>query len=329
MDRVFITGATGLLGQTLIEELLKSGYTDIAAFVMKNDKLEQELPSSVRRLYGNILDRKSLSSALQEGDIVLHLAAIVSIEAKDNDKMRLVNVIGTENVVDEAFAKKCSKFIYVSSSHVLGYKKHRPIVESDFGGKTENIGAYETTKKEATAYVFQKAKEGLNASVVYPSGIIADRDYGKGQISTFLYQLASGKLSFYVKGGYAFVDVHDVARVIIAAMEKGRQGEGYLASGGYMSLEDIDRVVRRRYPHLRNSHIIPLWVAYLFLPLIILREKLLKRKALYTYMSLKTVRTKALFSTEKTTNELGIVFTPLEESINRSLTFIEKTTTLQ
>jgi len=329
MPRIFITGATGLLGQTLIEELLKSGHDHLAAFVMKGDKLEKELPPSVERIYGNILDNESLLSALQVGDSVLHLAAIVSIEAKDNEKMRLVNVVGTKNVVDAALSKGCSKLVYVSSSHVLGYKKTGLIVESDFGGKTENIGAYETTKKEATAYVFSKAKEGLNASVVFPSGIIADRDYGRGPVTTMLAQLASGKIPFFVKGGYAFVDVHDVARVIIAAMEKGRPGEGYLASGGYMSLEDIDKAVHRRYPHLKKSRLIPLWLAYFSLPFMIIREKFLKKKALYTYMSLKTVRTKAFFSTEKTTKELGIVFTPLEESIDRSLTFLEKTTTFK
>lgn len=329
MGRVFITGATGMLGQTLIEELFRSGHEEIAAFVVKGDKLERELPPSVERLYGNILDTNSISSALKEGDAVLHLAALVSLEAKDNEKMRLVNVLGTQNVVDAAFEKGCSKFVYVSTSHVLGYKKTGLILESDFGGKTENIGAYETTKKEATAYVFQKAKEGLNASVVFPSGIIGDRDFGRGPVTTMLAQLASGKIPFFVKGGYAFVDVHDVARVIIAAMEKGRPGEGYLASGGYMSLEDIDLAVHRRYPHLKKSRLIPMWLAYFSLPFMILRERFLKKKALYTYMSLKTVRTKAFFSTEKTTKELGIVFTPLQESIDRCLAFIEKTTTLK
>jgi dihydroflavonol-4-reductase len=329
MGRIFITGATGLLGQTLIEELGKIGEKNIAAFVMQGDKLEKDLPSYVARVYGNILDKDSLRNAIQEGDAVIHLAALVSIQTKDNEKMKAINLGGTKNVVDVAMEKHCVKLVYVSSSHVLGYKKNAQIKESDFGGPTENIGAYETTKKEATAYVFSKAKEGLNASVIYPSGIISDRDYAMGEISTLLYKLASGKLGYFVKGGYAFVDAHDVAKALIAALKKGQAGQGYLISGGYMTLRQIDDVVVKRYPKIKRGHIVPFWLVYMILPFIMIHEKISKKKPLYTYMSLKTVRTEADFDTTKSVKELGLVYTPLETSLNNALAFIEKTTGLK
>jgi dihydroflavonol-4-reductase len=329
MRKVFITGATGLLGQAVIEELLQKGTYEVTAFVMPKDPLVKELPSSVKIVEGNILLKDSLRNGIEGGDAVIHLAALVSICKKDNEKMKLVNLQGTKNVVDVAIEKHCSKLIYISSSHVLGYHKGEKITESCFGRKTENIGAYETTKKEATSYVFEKAKEGLNASVIYPSGIISDHDKAMGEISTLLYQLASGKLRFYVKGGYAFVDSHDVARAIVAALEKGGQGEGYLVSGGYLSLEEIDQIVRRKYPHLKKGRIVPFFFTYLGLPFIMLHEKIGKKKPLYTYMSLKTVQTQADFDTSKAQKELGITFTPLETSIDYALDYIEKTTALK
>lgn len=325
MNHIFITGATGLLGAALISELAKQGYQDITAFIMKGDPLEKRLPPYVKRAYGNVLAPESIAASMEEGDFVIHLAAIVSIQRKDDEKMKRVNVEGTKNVVDCAIAKKAAKLVYVSSSHVLSYHKDGSVItEKDFGGATEDIGAYETTKKEATAYVFAKAKEGLNASVVFPSGIISDEDYGEGEITTLLYKLSTGKLTYYVKGGYAFVDVHDVARVIIAALFKGKPGEGYLASGGYMTLDEIDQEVRKNCPNVKKGRIIPFWVCYMVLPFIMLHEKISGKKPLYTYMSLKTVRTKANFSTEKAEKELGIKFTPLSESIRRSLLFVEK-----
>jgi dihydroflavonol-4-reductase len=241
----------------------------------------------------------------------------------------LVNLQGTKNVVDVALERHCSKFIYISSSHVLGYAKGEKITEAFFGRPTENIGAYETTKKDATAYVFEKAKAGLNASVIYPSGIISDHDKAMGEISTLLYKLASGKLTYYVKGGYAFVDSHDVARAIVSALDKGRPGEGYLVSGGYLSLEEIDAIVCRKYPHLKKGRIVPFFFTYLGLPFIMIHEKIGKKKPLYTYMSLKTVRTEADFDTSKAEQELGITFTPLEESIDHALDYIEQTTHLK
>jgi dihydroflavonol-4-reductase len=250
---------------------------------------------------------------------------MVSIRKSDNEKMEKINYHGSVNVINAAIANKAKKLVYVSSSHVIGYKDGAPIKESDFGMKTENIGAYETSKKKATEYVFMKASEGLNASVVFPSGIVSDNDKAMGEISTLLYKLSTGKLTYYPRGGYAFVDVHDVARGIIAASKVGKKGEGYLLSGGYLSLDEIDSIVRERYPNLKKGRVIPFFFAYLGLPFIMIHEKISHHKPLYTYTSLKTIRTHALFDTSKAQKELGITFTPLKTSINNALSYIEKT----
>lgn len=321
---ILITGATGLLGRALIREAEAQNYHDIKALVLPNDPLISTLSPSVQVVYGDLLDPISLQNAIQKDDIIFHLAAYISIARSGNPLMKKINEDGTKSLVDAAISQGAKKFIYVSSSHVLAYQKTRPILESDFATDCRPIGYYEVTKKNATRYVYRKAAEGFNATVVYPSGIIGYPDEGMGEITTLLYQLAKGKLRTLVKGGYAFVDVHDVAKALLATIEQGRPGEGYTLSGGYLTIEEIAAIVRRRYPQLKKARKAPLFLAYLGLPFIALHEKIRGGKPLYTYVSLRTIQTPALFSTAKAEKELGIHFTPLEESIDQALSALEE-----
>lgn len=324
MEKYFVTGATGLVGTQLLRELVSRGETDITAFLLKGDPLKKELPPFVKVVEGDITDRASVFNALGEGMTILHLAAYISIKKKDKKRMWAINYEGTKNLVDAALSHHAKKLVYVSSSHVLGHLKGAKITEEGFGLPTKSIGDYEETKKAATKYVFEKTQtEGLDASVVYPSGIIGSPDERMGEISTLLYKLASGKLRTYVKGGYAFVDAKDVAKGIYLASLRGRSGQGYLLSGGYLSLSDIDAVVRARYPSLKKGRTVPFFFAYLGLPFIALHEKILKGKPMYTYVSLRTVQMKADFDTAKAHKELEMEFTPLNESIAHVLQWLE------
>lgn len=321
--RYFITGATGLLGLALVQELQKRGEKDITAFVMPNDGFAKYLPKEVKVVTGDILDKDSLMSSIQTSDIVIHLAAFISISG-DREKMRLVNYVGTKNVVDVALEKKVRKFIYVSTSHVLPSFEGKKIVESDYGKEGSHpIGYYESTKKMATDYVFLASSKGLNATVLYPSGILSANDPRCGEMTTLLYKLKKRKLTYIVKGGYAFVDVDDVVKAIIQAIEKGKSGEGYTISGGYLSIKDIDDILVSYCPTIKRARLIPTWSAYLGLPFIAIHERLSKKKPLYTFVSLRTLRAPSDFDTSKAKNELGITFTPLEDTIIRIIKSIQ------
>jgi dihydroflavonol-4-reductase len=311
MAKIFITGSRGLVGRALIVALKKEGYEDIVTFNLPNqDDVEDE-----HHTLGNILDVETLTRAMPEGAIVIHLAALVSIKKSDDELMKKVNYEGTKNVVEVALKKHCSRFIYFSSSHVLGQDGHKPINEDGIYLKSEGIGEYEKSKKKATLYVLDAVKRGLPASIIYPSGIISDDDPEKGEITTLLYKLATGKLTYLVKGGYAFVDVKDIARGVLLIIKRGEIGRGYLFSSGYLSLKQIDQYVMDVCPQIKKAKIIPMFFVYLGLPFIMIHEKISGTKPLYTYMSLKTVRTHSEFDTSRAQKELGLTFLPLEASI--------------
>ena len=72
-------------------------------------------------------------------------------------------------------------------------------------------GDYAKSKATATELVFDAAKRGLNASIVFPSGIIGPGDI-QGGASPQWRNLFFAELPFAVRGGYDFVDVRDVAK---------------------------------------------------------------------------------------------------------------------
>jgi dihydroflavonol-4-reductase len=329
MNRYFVTGATGMVGTALLALLKEKGETDVTVFVLKGDPGVAALPSYVKIKEGDILDKEALLAALKEGMIVLHLAAFISIAGADKAKMFRINYEGTKNVVDAALEKHAKKLVYVSTSHVLGHEKGKTITEAGLALPTDSIGEYEKSKKQATLYVLSKVKDGLDASIVYPSGILGYPDPRLGEITTLIYQFAQGKLTYYVKGGYAFVDVHDVAEGIFQAATKGKPGQGYLLSGGYLSLDDIHEAVRAEVPTLKKGRVIPFFWAYVGLPFIAIHEKIGHHKPLYTYVSLKTVRMDSSFDTSKAQNELGITFTDPRESIRRIVRWLRESQRLK
>jgi dihydroflavonol-4-reductase len=322
MDKYFLTGATGMLGEALIEELASRGETDLTALVLPKDPGIKRLPPFVKVKVGDITDESALLKALDEGMIVIHMAALVSIKGSDKEKLFHVNYEGTKAVVDAALAKHAKKFIYISTSHVLGGPKGQPLKEEGIQEPTPSIGAYEDSKKKATLYVLSKVQEGLDASIIYPVGIVGYPDPRLGEISTLVYKFANGKLRYYVKGGYAFVDVHDVAKGIYLASKKGQKGQGYTLSGGYLSIDQIHEVVRASYKGMKKGIIFPFFFTYLVLPFISLNEKVAHKKPLFTLVSLRTVKMKSDFDTSKAERELGLQFTPLETSINNLLSWL-------
>ena len=84
-------------------------------------------------------------------------------------------------------------------------------------------GAYAKTKAEASQAVLDMVREGLNAVIVHPSGILGPYDRSGNHLVQMVTDYLEGRLPACVKGGYDFVDVRDVAKGCLLAMDKGRK----------------------------------------------------------------------------------------------------------
>lgn len=321
-----ITGAAGHLGSTLVRRLLELNK-HVRALVLPNEKHVPE--GAIEICYGDVRNKESLLTFFdnpQDKDlIVIHCAGIVSIATKYQQQVYDVNVSGTKNIIDLSQQHQVKKLVYVSSVHAIPEKKKgETIYEVSEFNPEEVVGLYAQTKSEATSYVLEAAKTGLNASVVHPSGIAGPFDYGRGHITALVIDYCKGRLTSGVKGGYDFVDVRDVADGIIACVEKGGRGECYILSNEYFSVRELLYLLHDITGKKEIKRLLPLWFLNVFASSAELYYKLLKRPPLFTPYSIYTLNSNANFSHEKATTELGYTTRDMKETLTDTVCWLKE-----
>ena len=108
-----ITGANGFLGNNIIRKLEQDADNEIRAFVLKGDSIKSLEGLKCKIYYGDVTKKETLIPFFANEDkedlILIHLAAIISIFQKGNPRVHLVNVIGTQNVMDLALVSHVKK----------------------------------------------------------------------------------------------------------------------------------------------------------------------------------------------------------------------------
>ncbi|MFH0797792.1 MAG: NAD(P)-dependent oxidoreductase [Candidatus Woesearchaeota archaeon] len=228
---VFVTGANGLLGTALVRKLAKRHK--VTAFVLKGTPLK-DLNSikNVAIKFGNILDQKSVEDALGSCTVAYHLAAAVHVPDVMKNKLFMLNVKGTENVLNACIkSKKVKRLIYASTIAVYGKVKDEkrtvinesyPIVPVLNYGKTKLIG--ERIVKGLCP------KHNIKYIIIRPSKI-----YGPGDNSLLpLLKLARMGLSFTIGKGDGMtmpVYVDDAAEAFYLALDSKKANTEYIATG--------------------------------------------------------------------------------------------------
>ena len=204
--------------------------------------------------YGSVTEPESLKEifSIPSGALlyVIHCAGIVDRKPGYDPKVCAVNVQGTEIVVRKTL-EAGGRLIYISSVHAMPPGKGRqPMPPATVFDPDTVIGLYSKAKAEASRRVQALMKQGLDAVIIQPSGLIGPNDYDHTNMSEFFCEAASGKLPACVKAGYSFVDVRDAAQMIVAACTRGVSGQSYLAAGPTVSMMKL-AVMAARISHTR------------------------------------------------------------------------------
>jgi uncharacterized protein YbjT (DUF2867 family) len=111
--KVLVTGGTGVVGQSVVTELLKRGHS---VRLLSRNATEDVASwgSSVEPWPGSVSDAGTIQGSADGCDLILHVAGIIS-ESPPAITFRTVNVDGTRNMIAEAERAKAGRFIYVSS----------------------------------------------------------------------------------------------------------------------------------------------------------------------------------------------------------------------
>lgn len=172
---ILVTGATGFIGNHLVEQLVIEKHR-VFALVRKTSKLDKLKALGVNLIYADITDEKSLESVYNHKiETLYHCAALV----KDNDRKKLfrVNVTGTENICRLCMRVGVERLVYLSSVAVVSGNNQLPLTE-DLPYCATNL--YGISKVEAEKKVLDYRQKGLKVVVLRPAMV-----YGEGEPHAF------------------------------------------------------------------------------------------------------------------------------------------------
>ena len=317
-DKYLVTGATGFLGRAVAEELVRR-KAQVHALVLHDDPCINLLPKEVHTVIGDVCDKGSLSDFFADAGsrtCVIHCAGIVSVASRPGPRLYQVNVGGTWRVLRQCMAHDVGKMVYVSSVHAIPEKPKGCTITEDCEFSPGLVdGDYAKSKAAATELVFDAAERGLNASIVFPSGIIGPGDLQGGSFTSMAKSFLAGKLPLAVRGGYDFVDVRDVANGILACSESGEPGKGYILSGCYVTICRMLQLVGKAAKLKHRSICLPLGLARLAAPYYE-RRSLRERKPLFfTPYSVSVLASNGQFSHAAASECFAYQPRPMEETL--------------
>lgn len=237
-----VTGAAGFLGNNVVQQLLNQ-KKDVRVLVLENDPAVRYLPQEADIFVGDISKKETLKDFFysEKELIVIHCASLVTTAPEEDPKVYAVNVTGTKNIVDLCIENEAKKLIYISSTGAITELPHGQIITEPLVFEPEKVvGYYEKTKALATQYVLKAVEQfNLDASIIYPSGIVGPNDGSFGPLASFIIRFCQGKMKFGVEGTFNAVDVRDLATAVIEAVTKGKKGEGYILSNELIDMKSM------------------------------------------------------------------------------------------
>lgn len=131
MNKVYITGATGVLGKRVSRKLLNMG-TQVTALSRSNENSNALKEMGVKPLKADLFDPGSLIKSTMGCSAILHLATHIPQKAlpdqpadwEINDRIRTE---GTVNLLKAAEKNNIKKFIQQSVTYVYGNKNGAPV----------------------------------------------------------------------------------------------------------------------------------------------------------------------------------------------------------
>ena len=235
MKKVFVTGANGLLGTNLINELLLNGYR-VKGLLRDKTKYQGPAHENLELTEGNLTD--NLASVLMDCDYIVHVAAVTSQNLLKYSDYRVTNYDATTHLFNLAVQCNIKKFIFVSSVNTIGHgSRINPGSEENEIRAPFDSCFYAMSKLAAENYLLQNNHK-TEVIIVNPSFMLGGYD-SKPSSGKIILMFWKKSIIFYPPGGKNFVHVADVANGIISSIERGVNGERYILANENLSYREF------------------------------------------------------------------------------------------
>ena len=329
--KILVTGATGFVGSFLLEELPKAvPNAEISAFVLPEDEHKSPLADkypSLNIIEGNIVNRDEVLRAVKGHTHIIHLAGLISYWKKDRDRLMAVNKDGVENIVESCLEQNNPRLIHISSVGAYGYHKDGSLADEDTSFNWPDNFYYMVSKREGQKIVEQAVKnEGLNAVILNPASIMGPGDPNLSTPHNQLYdRIYNGLFMGCFSGGLAVVDVRDLVKIILKALDSGVIRGKYLVVGANVEYSQVVKAIARCAGKKAYPFPVPPFLLSLVGALLEGVSSLTKRRPLLTHAYGKLSGWKTYYSNEKSKRDFDHDYIPFEKTIEDSCRYFERT----
>lgn len=217
MSTLAITGATGFVGQAVLDAALAQGMR-----VRALARRAQADRDGIEWIAGDLGDADALDRLVAGADAVIHIAGAVNVPTRED--FAAANIAGTQSVIDAATRAGITRFVHVSS----------------LAAREPGLSNYGWSKAGAEDAVHASA---LDWTIVRPPAIYGPRDSDMLE----LFRMAQrGYVLLPPPGRASIIHVEDLARVLLAlAGVAGKQETCEPDDGAPLAHRDLARAIGR------------------------------------------------------------------------------------
>jgi dihydroflavonol-4-reductase len=237
--RVFITGATGFVGGHVARAYASEGAT-LRLLTRQTSRLDSLSGIDADTVVGDLREPEKLRSALEGCEALVHVAADYRLWVRDPAQMYAANVDGTRELLKIAREVGVQRVVYTSSVATMGFKSDGSIVNEDTPVSLgDMIGPYKRSKFLGEQEAIRAAQAGQHVMILNPTTPIGPGDAKPTPTGRIIVDFLNKKFPAYVDTGLNLVDVVEVARMHVVALEQGTPGERYILGGENLTLKQI------------------------------------------------------------------------------------------
>lgn len=216
--RIFLTGATGFLGRTLLARLIAAGH-EIHALARTQAAAKALTQAGATPHQGSL----AALPPLPQIEATIHAAALLRMSGPAQ-LFHETNVAGTEAILAASRRAGATRFIHIGAAAVVMDAAGTPLDNVTEAAPTfpDSPIPYVASKSRAEALVRAANDRGFTTIALRPPGI-----WGPGD--RFEVALRGGRFAFIDRGDYPYVTCHaeNVAHATLRALEAGQGGAAY------------------------------------------------------------------------------------------------------
>jgi dihydroflavonol-4-reductase len=317
---VFLTGATGFVGSHVARAFAAQGAR-LRLLVRPTSRLDNLAGVPAETVVGDLRNPDSFRAALGDCEVLAHVAADYRLWVREPKAMYAANVEGTRNLLAMARELGVAKVVYTSSVATMGFREDGTIVDENTPVSLgDMIGHYKRSKYIAEQEAVSAARNGQHVIVLNPTTPIGPSDIKPTPTGQIIVDFLNRKFPAYVDTGLNLVDVWEVARMHVEALDRARPGERYILGGENFSLKQIldkmSAITGIPSPTVEVPHAVAMAFAFFDE---MFTGRLRRKEPRATVEAVRMGRKKMFASSAKAERELGFRIVPVYSALRAAI----------